>query len=223
MCVPASLPFHLRSCMRNILRDPCPPPLTRAAAQLTSQQRFPDPVAKFYAAEVALALNYLHSLDIIYRDLKPENILLNFDGHIKIADFGFAKWCETTVWTLCGTPDYLAPEVSVLSPCRSGRRGIVAICSVRRCCTTYELGRWFAATPSLQTNTEPAVGRGNERRVGVWRCRCTPSRRLGRATHAEHSAAGGGPHDLPIASVGRPPTFVALIVSARCMQGITPI
>ena len=75
-------------------------------------QRFPDPVAKFYAAEVALALNYLHSLDIIYRDLKPENILLNVDGHIKIADFGFAKHCETTAWTLCGTPDYLAPEVS---------------------------------------------------------------------------------------------------------------
>lgn len=78
---------------------------------LPSAQRFPDPVAKFYAAEVALALNYLHSKDIIYRDLKPENILLNFDGHIKIADFGFAKYCSTTAWTLCGTPDYLAPEV----------------------------------------------------------------------------------------------------------------
>lgn len=75
-------------------------------------QRFPDPVAKFYAAEVALALNYLHNLNIIYRDLKPENILLNSDGHIKIADFGFAKYCENVAWTLCGTPDYLAPEVS---------------------------------------------------------------------------------------------------------------
>jgi len=78
---------------------------------LRRSNRFPDPVAKFYAAEVALALNHLHSLDIIYRDLKPENILLNFDGHIKIADFGFAKYCNTTVWTLCGTPDYLAPEI----------------------------------------------------------------------------------------------------------------
>ena len=56
-------------------------------------------------------MNYMHSLDIIYRDLKPENILLNFDGHIKIADFGFAKHCSTNAWTLCGTPDYLAPEV----------------------------------------------------------------------------------------------------------------
>jgi protein kinase A len=74
-------------------------------------QRFPDPVAKFYAAEVALALNHLHSQDIIYRDLKPENILINSDGHIKVADFGFAKKCSVTTWTLCGTPDYLAPEV----------------------------------------------------------------------------------------------------------------
>ena len=87
------------------------PALCSTTALLTRPQRFPDPVAKFYAAEVALALNYLHSLDIIYRDLKPENILLNFDGHIKIADFGFAKHCNTNAWTLCGTPDYLAPEV----------------------------------------------------------------------------------------------------------------
>ena len=69
-------------------------------------------MAKFYAAEVAMALNYLHTHEIIYRDLKPENILLADDGHIKIADFGFAKHCEGTTWTLCGTPDYLAPEVS---------------------------------------------------------------------------------------------------------------
>ncbi|EIN06589.1 kinase-like protein [Punctularia strigosozonata HHB-11173 SS5] len=78
---------------------------------LRRSNRFPDPVAKFYAAEVALALNHLHSLDIIYRDLKPENILLSADGHIKIADFGFAKECQINTYTLCGTPDYLAPEI----------------------------------------------------------------------------------------------------------------
>ncbi|KAK7472320.1 cAMP-dependent protein kinase catalytic subunit, variant 2 [Stygiomarasmius scandens] len=78
---------------------------------LRRSNKFPDPVAKFYAAEVALALNHLHKQDIIYRDLKPENILLNADGHIKIADFGFAKSCTSVTWTLCGTPDYLAPEI----------------------------------------------------------------------------------------------------------------
>jgi serine/threonine protein kinase len=70
-----------------------------------------EAVAKLYAAEVAMALNYLHTYDIVYRDLKPENILSD-DGRIKIADFGFVKPCEGTTWTLCGTPDYLVPEVS---------------------------------------------------------------------------------------------------------------
>lgn len=74
-------------------------------------QRFPNPVAKFYAAEVTLALDYLHSQGIIYRDLKPENLLLDRHGHLKITDFGFAKEVPDITWTLCGTPDYLAPEV----------------------------------------------------------------------------------------------------------------
>ncbi|KAK6341307.1 camp-dependent protein kinase catalytic subunit [Orbilia brochopaga] len=78
---------------------------------LRKSQRFPNPVAKFYAAEVALALDYLHSLNIIYRDLKPENLLLDRHGHLKITDFGFAKEVPDITWTLCGTPDYLAPEV----------------------------------------------------------------------------------------------------------------
>ncbi|TRM68945.1 putative cyclic AMP-dependent protein kinase catalytic subunit [Schizophyllum amplum] len=78
---------------------------------LRRSHRFPEPVAKFYAAEVSLALRYLHSNGIIYRDLKPENILLNADGHIKVADFGFAKLVDTVAYTLCGTPDYLAPEI----------------------------------------------------------------------------------------------------------------
>ncbi|POV95604.1 hypothetical protein PSHT_15572 [Puccinia striiformis] len=78
---------------------------------LRKSQRFPDPVAKFFGAEVALALDYLHCLNIVYRDLKPENILLGSDGHIKITDFGFAKLVPDITWTLCGTPDYLAPEI----------------------------------------------------------------------------------------------------------------
>ncbi|KAL8664995.1 MAG: hypothetical protein Q9202_002551 [Teloschistes flavicans] len=78
---------------------------------LRKSQRFPNPVAKFYAAEVTLALDYLHSMHIIYRDLKPENLLLDRHGHLKITDFGFAKEVPDITWTLCGTPDYLAPEV----------------------------------------------------------------------------------------------------------------
>ncbi|KAK0722738.1 kinase-like domain-containing protein [Lasiosphaeria miniovina] len=78
---------------------------------LRKSGRFPNPVAKFYAAEVTLALEYLHLRNIIYRDLKPENLLLDRHGHLKITDFGFAKKVLDKTWTLCGTPDYLAPEV----------------------------------------------------------------------------------------------------------------
>lgn len=83
---------------------------------LRKSQRFPNPVAKFYAAEVCLALEYLHSKGIIYRDLKPENILLDKNGHIKITDFGFAKYVPDVTYTLCGTPDYIAPEVVSTKP-----------------------------------------------------------------------------------------------------------
>ncbi|CCH58004.1 hypothetical protein TBLA_0A02030 [Henningerozyma blattae CBS 6284] len=83
---------------------------------LRKSQRFPNPVAKFYAAEVVLALEYLHANNIIYRDLKPENILLDRNGHIKVADFGFAKEVSSVTWTLCGTPDYIAPEVIATKP-----------------------------------------------------------------------------------------------------------
>lgn len=78
---------------------------------LRKSGRFPPMVAKFYSSEVALAIDYLHQNGFIYRDLKPENILLASDGHVKITDFGFAKWVPDVTWTLCGTPDYLAPEI----------------------------------------------------------------------------------------------------------------
>ncbi|GAB5372560.1 hypothetical protein AAMO2058_001676100 [Amorphochlora amoebiformis] len=69
---------------------------------------------KFYAAELIVALEHLHSLHIIYRDLKPENILLHADGHIALTDFGFAKTGLTKdgkTRSFCGTVDYMAPEV----------------------------------------------------------------------------------------------------------------
>jgi protein kinase A len=78
---------------------------------LRKSKKFSNEIARFYAGEVLLGLAYLHSKDIIYRDLKPENILLDAHGHIKITDFGFAKKVPDITWTLCGTPDYLAPEI----------------------------------------------------------------------------------------------------------------
>lgn len=80
-------------------------------SHLRKAGKFPNDVAKFYCCEVLLAFEYLHDQHIIYRDLKPENILLDEGGHVKIADFGFAKRVTERTFTLCGTPEYIAPEV----------------------------------------------------------------------------------------------------------------
>ncbi|XP_013772600.1 serine/threonine-protein kinase Sgk2-like [Limulus polyphemus] len=81
---------------------------------LQRERYFPEPRARFYAAEIVSALGYLHSNGIVYRDLKPENILLDSQGHVVLTDFGLCKEGlrgKDTTSTFCGTPEYLAPEV----------------------------------------------------------------------------------------------------------------
>ena len=76
---------------------------------------FTEDDVKIYLAELAMALDHLHTLGIIYRDLKPENVLLDGDGHIKLTDFGLSKESifdtEKKTFSFCGTVEYMAPEV----------------------------------------------------------------------------------------------------------------
>ncbi|KAL4151153.1 hypothetical protein PRNP1_008102 [Phytophthora ramorum] len=72
-----------------------------------------QPDTRFYAACCVKGLEYLHEHNFVYRDLKPENILLDSSGYAKLVDFGFAKKLTGKTYTLCGTPEYLAPEIII--------------------------------------------------------------------------------------------------------------
>lgn len=83
--------------------------------RLSKEVMFTEEDVKIYLAELAMALDHLHNLGIIYRDLKPENVLLDVDGHIKLTDFGLSKESifdtEKKTFSFCGTVEYMAPEV----------------------------------------------------------------------------------------------------------------
>lgn len=83
--------------------------------RLSKEVMFTEDDVKIYLAELAMALDHLHTLGIVYRDLKPENILLDVDGHIKLTDFGLSKESifdvEKKTYSFCGTVEYMAPEV----------------------------------------------------------------------------------------------------------------
>ncbi|KAF7331809.1 Non-specific serine/threonine protein kinase [Mycena kentingensis (nom. inval.)] len=81
---------------------------------LQRETRFTEERARFYIAELILALEHLHKYDIVYRDLKPENILLDATGHVALCDFGLSKpdlRSDQLTTTFCGTTEYLAPEM----------------------------------------------------------------------------------------------------------------
>lgn len=81
---------------------------------LAKKRRFSEDQTRFYAAQIVLALEHLHSKDVVYRDLKPENVLIDSKGYIRITDFGLSRQNvndASGAKSICGTPEYLAPEI----------------------------------------------------------------------------------------------------------------
>jgi serine/threonine protein kinase len=79
---------------------------------LRNRGKLSEQTARFYASTVVYAFSTLHAKRIAYRDLKPENLVMDVNGYVKLVDFGLAKQLISgKTWTLCGTPDYLAPEI----------------------------------------------------------------------------------------------------------------
>lgn len=97
---PRKLYFLLEYCPGGELFN-----LLQRTRRLTEQQTV------FFAAQIVLAIDHLHTNKIIYRDLKPENVLIDSEGYLKIADFGLSKLGTDKAKSICGTPEYLAPEV----------------------------------------------------------------------------------------------------------------
>ena len=78
-------------------------------------ERLPEQMAKFYVAEMVLAIESIHKLGYVHRDIKPDNILLDKDGHLKLGDFGSCLQMRpdgsVQSKTSVGTPDYISPEI----------------------------------------------------------------------------------------------------------------
>jgi len=79
---------------------------------------FSEEAVQFYSSELSLAIQFLHDHEIMYRDVKPENVLIDYEGHVKLTDFGLAKiGCKSPTEgsvSICGTQNYMAPEMVAL-------------------------------------------------------------------------------------------------------------
>lgn len=87
---------------------------------LSQMRNLPEPAAKFYAAEILLALEHIHSLGIVYCDLKPENVVLDVYGHLRLVDFGLSRFSgslDTGRESLCGSEGYISPEAARRESC----------------------------------------------------------------------------------------------------------
>lgn len=86
---------------------------------LRDKRKLPIEEVRLYIAQLCLAIDYLHSVNVIYRDLKSENVLIDVDGYVKLTDFGLAKTLTPDLQqtdTFCGTNEYLAPEIVYRNP-----------------------------------------------------------------------------------------------------------
>ena len=89
-----------------------PTTATRAVSTPSRRSKWPlTRAGRFYGAQIASVFEYLHARETVYRDLKPENIMIGNDGYLKLIDYGFAKVVKKRTYTICGTPEYIAPEI----------------------------------------------------------------------------------------------------------------
>ena len=114
----------------------------------------PEPLARYYSAQVYLALRALHKAGVVYRDLKPENILLDEIGNAKLADFGLSRplaWGDRAT-TFVGTPEYMAPEMIRGQP------------------YSYAVDWWaFGVVIFNMLTGEHAFGRGSAQAEDIWK------------------------------------------------------
>ncbi|CAH0515071.1 unnamed protein product [Peronospora belbahrii] len=108
--------FYDDSCVYLVLEYA---PYGELYKELVREKYFSDDMAAHYVAQVAEALKYCHSCNVIHRDIKPENLLLGYNKTIKLADFGWSVHAPRPYnfrKTFCGTPDYLSPEMVMGEP-----------------------------------------------------------------------------------------------------------